>query len=101
MASVNGGSAMSFVSNDYEQMSITDPIYSFSERQKRFLKNSWAIYFAEHVFPKIDEAPFAILYSDKVSRPNTPVNVIFSYQISTEPVSFPFTQQILFYSSLT
>ena len=67
---------MSFVPNDYEQMSITDPIYSFSERQKRFLKNSWAIYFAEHVFPKIDEAPFAVLYSDKASRPNTPVNVI-------------------------
>lgn len=67
---------MSFVPNEYEQMSITDPIFSFSKRQKRFLQNSWCIYFAEHVFPKIDEAPFAVLYSEKASRPNTPVNIL-------------------------
>ena len=29
----------------------------------------------EHIFPKIDEAPYAVLYSGKDSRSNTPVNI--------------------------
>lgn len=28
------------------------------------------------IFPKIDEKPYAVLYSEQSSRPNTPVNVI-------------------------
>ena len=67
---------MSFVPNQYQQMSLTDSCLTMSERQRRFLENSWAPYFAEYIFPKIDEAPFAVLYSQKASRPNTPVNVI-------------------------
>ena len=31
--------------------------------------------FAEEIFPKIDEKPFAPMYSSVDSRPNTPVNV--------------------------
>lgn len=68
---------MSFVKNDItnEQLSLRDPWAILSEREKRFLDKSWARYFAEYVFPKIDEAPYAVLYSKKDSRPNTPVNV--------------------------
>ena len=68
---------MSFVKNDRtnEQLSLRDPWSILSEREKRFLEKSWARYFAEYVFPKIDEAPYAVLYSKKDSRPNTPVNV--------------------------
>lgn len=40
--------------------------------------------FAEEVFPKIDEKPFAVLYSTKASRPNTPVNVIIGACIIKE-----------------
>ena len=36
------------------------------------------------MFPKIDEKPFAVLYSDKASRPNTPVNVIIGACIIKE-----------------
>ena len=39
------------------------------------LEKSWAKPFAEKIFPKIDESRFICLYSDKASRPNTPVNV--------------------------
>ena len=39
------------------------------------LEKSWAKPFAEKIFLKIDESRFACLYSDKASRPNTPVNV--------------------------
>ena len=44
-------------------------------REKRFFEKSWGKYFGDHIFPLIDEAPYAVLYSDKASRPNCPVNV--------------------------
>ena len=67
---------MSFVKNDYEQLTLNDPVFGLTKREKRFLDSSWATQFADEIFPKIDEAPFSVLYSDKASRPNTPVNVI-------------------------
>ena len=68
---------MSFVQNRIEeqQLSLFDPLNTLTEREKKFLDRSWAKYFAEFIFPKIDEIPYAVLYSDKDSRPNTPVNV--------------------------
>ena len=68
---------MSFVLNnsDEQQLSLFDSFNSLTDREKRFLDKSWAKYFAEHIFPKIDEKPYAVLYSGKDSRPNTPVNI--------------------------
>lgn len=40
--------------------------------------------FADQVFPAIDEEIFSALYSDKASRPNTPVNVIVGALILKE-----------------
>ncbi len=48
---------------------------SLTPRERKALENSWVKVFAEEIFPAIDEKPFAVLYSDKASRPNTPVNV--------------------------
>ena len=45
---------------------------------------SWAKVFADEIFPAIDEKRFSVLYSDKASRPNTPVNVIVSALIIKE-----------------
>ena len=72
-----GGHLMSFVQNRLEeqQLFLFDPLNTLTEREKKFLDRSWAKYFAEFIFPKIDEIPYAVLYSDKDSRPNTPVNV--------------------------
>lgn len=72
-----GGLFMSFVPNRLEeqQLSLFDPLTTMTEREKKFLDRSWAKYFAEFIFPKINEIPYAVLYSDKDSRPNTPVNV--------------------------
>lgn len=68
---------MSFVLNDasMQQMSFLDSYNTLTDREKKFLEKSWAKYFAEHIFPKIDEKPYAVLYSEKDSRPNTPVNI--------------------------
>ena len=68
---------MSFVLNNVneQQLSFLDSYHTLTERERKFLDKSWAKYFAEHIFPKIDERPYEILYSSAHSRPNTPVNV--------------------------
>lgn len=75
---------MAFVANDNQQLTLTDSILNLTQREKRFLEKSWAKPFAEKVFPAIDESIFSVLYSDKVSRPNTPVNVIVGALILKE-----------------
>lgn len=67
---------MSFKLNSAQQLSFFDSFINLTQREQKALQNSWAKVFAEEVFPKINEAPFAVLYSDKASRPNTPINVI-------------------------
>lgn len=75
---------MSFKTNDVEQLSLFDSFTNLTAREQKALENSWAKVFAEEIFPKIDEKPFAVLYSDKASRPNTPVNVIIGACIIKE-----------------
>ena len=48
------------------------------------LDKSWATQFADRIFPLINEDRFSVLYSDKASRPNTPVNVIIGALILKE-----------------
>ena len=80
---------MSFVANDNQQLTLTDSTFNLTQREKRVLEKSWANTFAEKVFPAIDESIFSVLYSDKASRPNTPVNVIvaLSNDSNTAPSS--------------
>lgn len=75
---------MSFSTNKNQQMSLTDSLFHLTEREQRFLEKSWAKIFADKVFPAIDEDIFSVLYSDKASRPNTPVNVIVGALILKE-----------------
>lgn len=67
-----------------QQLSLWDSYESLTEREKRFLDKSWAKVFARDIFPKIDEAPYAVLYRDAASRPNVPVNVIIGALIIKE-----------------
>ena len=76
--------AFAFNSATEQQISLWDSYESLTPREKRFLEKSWAKVFAEKVFPKIDESPYAVLYSDVASRPNTPVNVIIGALILKE-----------------
>lgn len=75
---------MSFRENSSQQMSLTDSFFNLTEREKRALEKSWAKIFADDIFPAIDEQRFSVLYSDKGSRPNTPVNVIVGALIIKE-----------------
>ena len=61
-------------------MSFTDSFSGLTAREQK----SWAKVFADEIFPAIDEKRFSVLYSDKASRPNTPVNVIVGALIIKE-----------------
>jgi hypothetical protein len=75
---------MSFVINNQNQITLDDSTLSLTARERRFLDKSWAKLFADNIFPKIEEKAFAVLYSDKASRPNTPVNIIVGALILKE-----------------
>lgn len=76
---------MSFVLNNYQQISLFDSLGFLSERKQKILDRSWAKPFSDHIFSNIDEMMFAPLYSDKRnSRPNAPVNVIVGALILKE-----------------
>ena len=62
---------MCFVSNNSQQMSLTDSTFNLTERERRFLEKSWAKTFSDRIFPAINEDIFSVLYSSKASRPNT------------------------------
>ena len=46
------------------------------ERMKKKVKESEEYYFYELIFSQIDEEIFSVLYSDKKSRPNAPINAL-------------------------
>lgn len=75
---------MSFRENASQQMSFGDSFAGLTAREQKALEKSWAKIFADEIFPAIDEKRFSVLYSDKASRPNTPVNVIVGALIIKE-----------------
>lgn len=75
---------ISFATNQSQQISFFDATENLKDQEKRLLEKSWTKYFAEKIFPEIDKAPFSVLYSDRLSRHNTPVNVIIGALILKE-----------------
>ena len=75
---------MSFKTNECQQLALEDSFIQLTERERKALEKSWAKFFADEIFPVIDEQRFSVLYSDKDSRPTAPVNVIISALIIKE-----------------
>ncbi|MEG1848914.1 MAG: transposase [Lachnospiraceae bacterium] len=75
---------MSFKINACQQLTLDDSFITLTSRERKALENSWAQIFADEIFPAIDEERFSVLYSDKASRPNAPVNVIIGALIIKE-----------------
>ena len=63
------------------QKSMFGSINSLPEKILKRLEASWAGTFYQHIFVRIDEDGFAVLYSDEPSRPNIPVNVLVGLEI--------------------
>jgi hypothetical protein len=58
------------------QQPLFGDLDSLPEKHRARLAESWAGVFYREFFCRLDEKPFAVLYSDEASRPNIPVNVL-------------------------
>lgn len=65
--------------NNHGQQTLFDSSQWMNPKIQEKLKNSWAPIFYEHVFCKIDEEPFAVLYGT-TGNPNFPVNILLSLE---------------------
>src|SRR5690625_1215035 len=63
------------------QKTLFDQDQLFPEYIIKLLKESWADDFYRLILTQINEERFSVLYSDKASRPNKPVNVLVSLLI--------------------
>ncbi len=65
-----------------EQINLFSKEDEWTEYQKKRIGKSWVGYFHDNIFPKINEKPYKVLYSDnEASCPNTPVNILISLMI--------------------
>jgi hypothetical protein len=60
----------------HQQLPMFSTVGSLRNDQQKLLDESWAGTFYRELFCRLDEGPFAVLYSDEASRPNIPVNVL-------------------------
>jgi hypothetical protein len=60
----------------HQQPALISAASELPEKQRKRLENSWAGTFYKEFFCRVDEQAFAVLYSEKASRPNVPVNVL-------------------------
>jgi hypothetical protein len=67
--------------NQHLQHGLFDTFQELPQKVQQRLETSWADTFYREVFCRIDESPFAVLYSDEPSRPNTPINLIVCGEI--------------------
>jgi hypothetical protein len=63
------------------QFGLFDTLERLPEKVRQRLEASWADTFYREVFCRIDESPFAVLYSDRPSRPNAPTNILVAAEI--------------------
>jgi hypothetical protein len=75
---------MLFQLNANQQMAMYDSLLSLTQRERKYLKDSWLETFSKKIFPFIKEDRFRVLYSDNnASRPNNPVNEMFISDFSS------------------
>ncbi len=66
-----------FRENDrHLQFGLFDTVEQLPKKVHQRLEASWAGTFYREFFCRIDESPFAVLYVDRPSRPNTPINML-------------------------
>jgi hypothetical protein len=65
---------------EHKQQRMFTAVDQLPETAKKHLERSWAQVFYHDYFCKLDEAVFSVLYSDKHSRPNTPINILVGFE---------------------
>jgi hypothetical protein len=79
--------------NGHNQQELFNSFSTLHPKIQKKLKESWAPIFYEHVFCKIDEKSFAVLYSPDKGRSNFPVNILLSLELIKH--TFDYTDEIL------
>lgn len=64
----------------HQQPALISAASELPEKQRKRLEASWAGVFYKEFFCRLDEESFAVLYSEKASRPNVPVNVLIGLE---------------------
>jgi len=64
----------------HQQRKMFTAVDQLPKTARKLLEKSWAKTFYDEYFCKIDEKVFSVLYSDKNSRPNTPVNILVGFE---------------------
>ena len=64
----------------HQQRKMFTAVDQLPKTARKLLERSWAQTFYDEYFSKIDEKVFSVLYSDKKSRPNTPVNILMGFE---------------------
>ena len=67
--------------DEHKQGCLFSSVSDLPKKQRERLEQSWAATFYDKFFSRIDEAVFEVLYSEKDSRPNIPVNVLVSLEV--------------------
>ena len=65
--------------HNHNQQTLLDSTQWMNPKIREKLQKSWAPIFYEHVFCKIDEEPFSVLYGT-TGKPNFPVNILLSLE---------------------
>ncbi len=65
---------------DHQQRKMFTVVDQLPKTAKKILEESWAQTFYDDFFCKLDESVFSVLYSDKKSRPNIPVNILIGFE---------------------
>jgi hypothetical protein len=64
----------------HKQQRMFTVVDQLPETARKHLETSWAHVFYHEYFCKINETVFSVLYSDKHSRPNTPINILVGFE---------------------
>ena len=67
--------------DQHRQQVLFSSVNDLPPKQRERLEASWAETFYTEFFCRIDEDRFAVLYSEKASRPNAPVNVLVGLEV--------------------
>jgi len=64
----------------HKQQRMFTAVDQLPETARKHLMKSWAHVFYHEFFCRLDETVFSVLYSEKHSRPNTPINILVGFE---------------------
>ncbi len=90
---------MAFSKNHVRLVRFDDPLLQLNKKQLAYLEASWGGFFAQNIFPLIQEERFGVLYSEgRIGRYNNPINHLVGLLLLKD--LFRYSTQTLLYESV-